>query len=413
MSGMAIPPSSPADQPRQTRRFEQKREAILGAAAALFNEKGVKGATLQDVAQRVGLMTNSITYYYRKKEDLATACLLRTIEVLDGLIAAVDMTAPPEARIRQFLGLYVRHLAGIETGELPQLINFNDIRALASPHDGPVFDSYTAMFRRMRTLLDRPGEPAPERLARNGRAHLLISIVHGMRNWVDRYEPDQYGRAAERTADILLGGLAAPGSVWSLRPPEIAWPSTDEVSPEAFLRSATYLINEQGYRGASVEKISARLKVTKGSFYHHIDNKDDLVAACFQRSFAVVGRVQHRAEAQHPAGWDRLCVAATEIIHYQLSDQGPVLRASAFSALPENMRGETQRAMDRITERFGSVIADGMLDGSIRLVDPMIAAHLVSTMLNAAAEIERWITCATLDLAADTYARPLFVGLFA
>ena len=77
MSGM----DAPRTLPRQTRRFEQKREAILDAAAALFNEKGVRGATLQDVAQSVGLMTNSITYYYRKKEDLATACLLRTIEI--------------------------------------------------------------------------------------------------------------------------------------------------------------------------------------------------------------------------------------------------------------------------------------------------------------------------------------------
>ncbi|HLZ64835.1 MAG TPA: TetR/AcrR family transcriptional regulator, partial [Aliidongia sp.] len=323
----------PTSPPRQTRRFEQKREAILDAAAALFNEKGVRGATLQDVAQRVGLMTNSITYYYRKKEELATACLLRTIEALDSLIAAVDLAAPPEARIRQFLRLYARLLADIATGAQPQLIMFHDIRALASPHDAEVFASYTAMFRRMRALLDRPGEPPPERMKRNGRAHLLISVVHGIRNWIDRYEPDGYARAAERTADILLGGLAGTGSAWSLRPPEIAWPAIDEVSPEAFLRSATYLINEQGYRGASVEKISARLNVTKGSFYHHIDNKDDLVAACFRRSFAAVRRVQHAAEARHATGWDRLSAAATEIIRYQLSDQGPALRASAFSAL--------------------------------------------------------------------------------
>lgn len=405
---MDLPPSLP----RQTRRFEQKREAILDAAATLFNEKGVRGATLQDVAQRVGLMTNSITYYYRKKEELATACLLRTIEVLDGLIAAIDLAAPPEMRIRRFLELYVAHLAAIETGARPQLISFNDIRALASPHDALVFDSYTAMFRRLRALLDRPGEPPAERMARNGRAHLLISIVHGMRNWIDRTEPDGYTRAAERTADILLGGLAGPASVWIVRPPEIAWPKIDDVSPEAFLRSATYLINEQGYRGASVERISARLNVTKGSFYHHIDNKDDLVAACFARSFDVMRQVQHAAEADHASGWDRLSAAATEIIRYQLSDQGPVLRASAFSALPATMRGPTQRTMDRITRRFGGYVADGMLDGSIRLVDPAIAAHLVATMLNAAAEIERWVPDVTLELAAETYARPLFLGLF-
>ncbi|HLZ65116.1 MAG TPA: hypothetical protein VKQ29_02740, partial [Aliidongia sp.] len=81
-------------------------------------------------------------------------------------------------------------------------------------------------------------------------------------------------------------------------------------------------------------------------------------------------------------------------------------------ALPENMRQDTLRTMDRLTERFGAFVADGMLDGSIRLVDPSIAAHLVNTMLNAAAEIERWVPDVTVELAADTYARPLFVGLF-
>ena len=124
-------------------------------------------------------------------------------------------------------------------------------------------------------------------------------------------------------------------------------------------------------------------------------------------------RVQRAAEADHVRGWDRLCTAATEIIRYQLSEQGPVLRASAFSALPESLRGPTQRTMDRITRQFGSFIADGMLDGSIRLVDAPIAGHLVGTMLNAAAEIERWIPDVTLELAAEAYARPLFVGLFA
>ena len=408
MTGMVVQPSLP----RQTRRFEQKRDAILDAAAALFNDKGVKGATLQDVAQAVGLMTNSITYYYRRKEELATACLLRTIELLEALIGAVDMTRPPEVRIRDFLARYVEHLAAIEVGDAPQLIMFNDIRALGPPHDALVFERYTAMFRRLRALLDRPDRPIDERMVRNGRAHLLISIVHGMRNWIGRTEPDGYARAAERTADILLGGLAAPGSLWVLHPPEIDWPRIDDVSPEAFLRSATYLINEQGYRGASVEKISARLNVTKGSFYHHVDTKDDLVAACFRRSFEVIRRVQRAAEADHASGWDRLSAAATEIIRYQLSEQGPVLRASAFSALPQHMRAETQRTMDRITERFGGVIADGMLDRSIRPVDPSIAAHLVNTMLNAAAEIERWVPDVTLELAARTYARPLFVGLF-
>jgi hypothetical protein len=36
----------------------------------------------------------------------------------------------------------------------------------------------------------------------------------------------------------------------------------------AYLRAATRLVNEYGYRGASVDRIAAELRLTKGSFYH-------------------------------------------------------------------------------------------------------------------------------------------------
>ena len=67
-----------------------------------------------------------------------------------------------------------------------------------------------------------------------------------------------------------------------------------ELTParKSFLVAATQLINEQGYRGASVDKISARLNVTKGSFYHYNETKDDLVVDCFKRSFETMRRVQ-------------------------------------------------------------------------------------------------------------------------
>jgi tetratricopeptide (TPR) repeat protein len=48
-----------------------------------------------------------------------------------------------------------------------------------------------------------------------------------------------------------------------------------------FLTAATRLINQRGYRGASVDKISQQLNVTKGSFYHHHETKEELIGACF------------------------------------------------------------------------------------------------------------------------------------
>jgi AcrR family transcriptional regulator len=399
--------------PRQTKRYEQKRQAILDGAVQLFNQKGLKGTTLADVAQSVGLITNSVTYYYRKKEELATACLLRSIEALDELIAAALQQETPQERLRAILRLYCERLAESASGARPPLMSFSDMRSLTSPHVELVFGTYNQMFRHLRSLYDLDGAPSLSRAQKNARAHLLISVMHGVRHWIDHYEPQDYRRVADRISDILIHGLAAPRSAW--RPtvlPQMSWPSAEEISPEAFLRSATILINEQGYRGASVEKISARLNVTKGSFYHHNDNKDDLVTACFDRTFAVVRQVQQAAEADGETGWDRLCAATSELIRYQISDQGPLLRISAFSALPEGLRGQTKRTMDRLAQRFGSFVVDGMVDGSIRPLDPFVAAHVVDSAINAAAELERWISGVTRETAADIYARPLFTGVF-
>ncbi|MGY2047519.1 TetR/AcrR family transcriptional regulator [Methylobacterium sp. JK268] len=411
IDGVDLPEAArPGGPARQTRRYAQKRDAILQAAVALFNEAGVKGATLSEVASRVGLMTNSVTYYFRRKEDLAAACFLHTIAVLDGLVARAEAERDPAARLRRLLHLYLTTRAAVATGAEPDIAVLNDVRALPEPQAETVFAAYADFFRRLRGLFDAGGL---DRSERNARTHLLLSVIHSVRLWIDRYEPRDYGRVADRMGDLLIGGLAAPGAPWAPGTlPEPGRPAEADVTPEAFLRAATILINEQGYRGASVEKISSLLKVTKGSFYHHNDNKDDLVANCFARSFEQIRAVQDAAEAAGGSGWARLGTVSATLVRRQLGADGPLLRVTAFSALPEALRTETRRTMNRLAERFTFCLVDGMADGSLRAHDPGIAAQLVSSMINAAAELPAWVPGVTCDTAADLYVRPLFYGLF-
>ncbi len=398
----------------QTQRFEKKREAILDAAARLFNQKGVKGATLADVAQSVALITNSVTYYYRKKEDLASASFLCTIEVLNGLCERAATKADPREKVSALLRLYADLLAQIARGDHAELMYFNDIRAMRSPHVEVVFDAYTNMFRRMRALLPQKGRDAGSRAALNARAHVLVSAIHSMRLWIDRYEIEDYPRVADQVADLLTQGLGSSKARWSPPPlPCIKARDLSEVSAKSFLRAATFLINEQGYRGASVEKISARLHVTKGSFYHHNDNKDDLVGNCFARSFEVIRRAQNAAAALDADGWTKLTATASELVRYQLSEQGPLLRSTALSALPETIRHELVATMNRLSLRYTHFIVDGIADGSLRPVDQIIAAHLVNGMVDAAAELQRWVPSVAPSDAVALFARPLFLGLFA
>jgi len=399
---------------RQTRRFETRREAIHNAAVRLFNQKGIRGATFSDVARSVGLMTHSVTYYYRKKEELAAACFLRAIDTVDGLVVRAAAAPTAQARIREFVRNYFRLLAEIAAGRHPEVLVFSEIRALKSPNADPVFAAYTDLFRRVRGLLPGGVQSPLGRTEQNARAHLLLSLTLWGRFWVERCEPDDYDRAADRLFDILIGGLASPSATWAPSPlPDIDGlrATGAEVSREAFLGAATRLVNEQGYRGASVDKISARVNVTKGSFYHHNDNKDDLIADCFKRSFAVIRHIQDLAALRASTGWDRLSSASVALVRYQLAPQGPLLRATACSALPEALRHDMLAGMNRLTERFAAFIVDGLIDGSIRPLDPSIAAQMVQGMINAAAELAWWVPGVTVHNAAELYARPLFTGL--
>lgn len=408
-------PKDPA-QARLTRRYVEKQEAILDAAAALFNRKGVRGTTLSDVAQEVDLSTNSITYYYRKKEDLVVACLVRSIaELSDIATAAGSQHDNMPDRVTAFVSLFLARLGLTARGERPELMSFREIRALPDSHAETAFAAYNDMFRQVRNLLgSAPRGDTAARGALAARAHLMLSLTTGSMVWIERYEAQDYPKVAEAMTDILLHGLASRATAWLHdRPAAALLPATDdtESTQTAFLQAATELLNEQGYRGASADRISARLNLTKGAFYHHNENKDELISACFERMFGVIRDTQTRIEQGPGTGWDKLCDVARALVHYQFSPRGPLLRLSIYGALPEAMRHAKMTTMARLSTRFTHILVQGMRDGTIRPLDQSIAALQVNGMINAAAELRRWVPDANEDNAADLIVRPLLLGL--
>lgn len=398
-----------------TSRYEAKREAILKSAVDLFNKRGVKGTSLGDVAQSVGLATNSVTYYYRKKEDLAVACYLRAIEAHDDIFRQAAEGANVCERVRLCLDLYFRFLSEIALGKRDPVIFFDDIRTLNEEHSRPVFSAYTDMFRRARALFVAGDSSPLPRMALNARTHFFLSVLFWSPAWMHRYEPEDYGRVASRIYDILAHGLAASRSCWRAPEPRTvegpADEEAEEVSRQAFLRAASELINDQGYLGASVDRISARLNVTKGSFYHHNQNKDDLVVDCFEHSFEVIKRMQNDADRIEADGWTKLCAVAVSLIRHQMSPKGPLLRTTALHALPEPIRVQMALRMNRISDRFAHFIVDGMSDGSIRPVDPVVAGQLINPMINGGSDLVQWARGISVNEAVDYYIHPLFVGL--
>ena len=398
-----------------TDRFERKREAILDAATELLNNRGVKGLTLSVAAAAVDLSTTSVTYYFKRKDDLAAACMMRGIGAMMQIVEAAMAETTPKARLHALLSRWLDRVRRAAVGEAPALPVLSDLRALNMPQRGEVMASYMKMFRRLRQIFEVPELAWLSRGRRTARTQMLFEQLFWANAWLPRYDPEDYPRICERMYDILVGGLAAPNAAWgplAIPMADLAVRDRQEMARETFLIAASRLINARGYRGASVDKISAELNVTKGSFYHHNEAKDDLVVACFDRTFEVMTHVQRLAMTLPGDEWVRLSSAAAALAEYQLSVHGPLLRTSALAALPENIRQEMVKHSDRVSDRFASMISDGIAEGSIRPVDPFIAAQMLNATVNAGAVLGFWVPGVSQKAAPAVFARPLLMGVF-
>jgi AcrR family transcriptional regulator len=87
---LAATPYAPTSaRPRIRRVGNETAEAILDAAEALFAERGYEGASVRDVADKVGVRAPSLYNHFEGKEALYTAVLERGVGPVLELLAQV------------------------------------------------------------------------------------------------------------------------------------------------------------------------------------------------------------------------------------------------------------------------------------------------------------------------------------
>lgn len=402
--------AGPEPQPTAA-KFELRKGLMVRAAVEVMNLKGVRGMTFAEVAAKLDLVPTAVNYYFRKKEDLAAACFLQAIAHYNALLDRSDLEPTPQMSLRCFLQDFAAHLAEVDRGTADPVATFNDVRTIG---DATVDSAYADMFRRIRRIFGGVAFNEPTRLARNARTHLLISQVFWAVLWLRQYEPADYGRMMDRLFDVFVNGLSAPGRPWSPSDLPSREPQGEAagISRAAFLRAATEMINEHGYLGASVSRISARLNVTKGAFYYHNQAKNDLVEQCFDCTLEIMRTSLEMSEAAASSGYDTLASLAASMVLRDVSGEAPLLRTTALSAVPENLQANLVRRFARLSARLASVVSDGVADGSMRPVDANVAAQMIIALINASAELHHWVPGIDATLAVEAYARPLFTGLF-
>ena len=106
-----------AKKPDVTKKFGEKRSAIVRAASVLINETGVQATTLTKVARAIGLNATSVTYYFPRKDQLIVAVYAETIALLKEMAQEALAEDTLEKRIARFVHLHVALRDRIRRGE--------------------------------------------------------------------------------------------------------------------------------------------------------------------------------------------------------------------------------------------------------------------------------------------------------
>ena len=413
------------DAPRAARRaspfnrkaqHDAKRVAILSEAARLFNGKGSRATTLQDVALGLGLTKTSLYYYVRTKEDLIFQCYELALDQQHARLDALDeQDLKPLERARGFFHHQFDTWLAAQEGRDIHIAAMLEIASLNTGHREAIEGEYVRMFKRLRTYLREAQAAGDLRdLDTTSATRAIIGATDWVFYWLHQVDRDRVEATADASWDILLHGLSAKRGEYESR--ALAVSSSDErptqgfdrdeqhrQKQEAFYKAGTWFFNKAGFNGASLDDIAEHLSVSKGAFYYHIRNKEDLLYACYERSIEITKRIHRRVMQEGGSGLQKIDETARRVFHAQNSDLGPLIRYNTITALPTPRRLEILAATEDANSQFDAFLREGIDDGSVRVLDPFLARSLMAGAINASMDIGLWRRVDDIDRAAIEY----------
>lgn len=162
-------------------RGENRREALLDAAAAMFAAKGYDGTSIRDIAGAVGMLPGSLYYHFKSKDELLLAVYRKGVARFEAAIDAALASTPGATAAEPWQAIEAAcaaHLAILlDGGDYARIVSPEFVRSFP-PDMVPVLnaerDRYERNFERLIAAL--PLDPETDRW-------LFKVALFGSLNW--------------------------------------------------------------------------------------------------------------------------------------------------------------------------------------------------------------------------------------
>jgi AcrR family transcriptional regulator len=190
------------------RNGARREQEVLDAATKVFHSRGYADASVQDIADELGILKGSLYHYIDSKEDLLFRLLVETHDevqaILDDVVATEGLA--PLERLR----LYIARQVEYTTRNLAEMaIYYHDFDQLSEDRHKELTKKRRAHEQFVAGLIEEA--QAQGDVDKSVDAHLATNYLFGSMIWVYRwYKPGGKVRPqqlAETCADFVMNGL--------------------------------------------------------------------------------------------------------------------------------------------------------------------------------------------------------------
>lgn len=202
-------PSPSRTRPSRDGQPKRREQEVIEVAAKVFYERGYANASIQDIANELGILKGSLYHYIRTKEDLLFRLLEALHEESDAMleeIAGRDDLGPLE-RIAE----YVRRQVDFNARNLERItVYYHDLEELSGARTAAIVERRRAHERFVEREIQEAR--AQGQIASPLDAATLRNFIFGPITWMYRwYRPGgtvSREELAEQCATFVLYGLA-------------------------------------------------------------------------------------------------------------------------------------------------------------------------------------------------------------
>ena len=182
-----------------------KREQILATASAIFNRKGVDGASLDEIAAALGATKGAFYHYLDNRSELMTRCYARAFDLFEAFAEAADRLGRNGLE-KGLIGLHLNveaHILG-----LAPLVQMVGVEALPAAVRADIRRRSRVLQQRFTAFQQRGiAEGVTRAVDADAVAQLGAGVFEWLPKWFDPTDPRAGGALSAEYLQLFIAGL--------------------------------------------------------------------------------------------------------------------------------------------------------------------------------------------------------------